>query len=201
MPQAGFEEFTPSHNFKVLSDSAAHNMGAVYADIYARKKDKEFKDNAIENSKIYEGERDVITMTSGHNSPVKFMGGIVGAALGLGAGGSKAGGLFGAIQGLINKKKNKKSATMAHEAMHKRLEKKLGDLTGDTGIVDEMAEGQIANQQEEASADMSGVLAPETPSQLTTSGLSDTGVNVGPLPGFVDPATQGIQALINNQLT
>ena len=29
MPQQGFEEFTPSHNYKIMSDEAAFEMGAL----------------------------------------------------------------------------------------------------------------------------------------------------------------------------
>jgi|ETNmetMinimDraft_24_1059892.scaffolds.fasta_scaffold26416_2 hypothetical protein len=141
MPQVGFEAFTPSHNYQVLTDEAARNMGAVYADIYARKKDNEFKDkvlkdfnNSIKTQYQYDnvnegpGANTMAAMTKGHNSPVKFMGGLVGAASSLMGGSQGMGTLAGGIGGLFGGGGGNVAGNTMHMAMHARLNKKLEAL-------------------------------------------------------------------------
>lgn len=140
MPQVGFEAFTPSHNYQVLTDEAARNMGAVYADVYARKKENEFRDNQIKNSiipvnKIYDnvyesgGNDTAVAMTKGHNSPIKFMGGLVGAASSLMGGSSGLGSMAAGIGGLFGGGGGGNVAGNAmHMAMHAKLNKKLEAL-------------------------------------------------------------------------
>lgn len=131
MPQKGFEAFTPSHNYQVLSDEAAHNMGAVYADVYARKKQNEFMDNQIKKySKPFTGNRaeGVVAMTKGHNSPIKFMSGLVGAASGLMGGSQGLGSMAGAMGlGLLGGSGGggNIAGNAMHMAMHSKLNKKL----------------------------------------------------------------------------
>jgi hypothetical protein len=138
MPQVGFEAFTPSHNYQVLTDEAARNMGAVYADIYARKKDNEFKDNVIKDFKnsiktqyqydnVNEGagSNTMVAMTKGHNSPVKFMGGLVGGAAGLMGGSSGLGSMAAGIGGLFGGGGGNVAGNTMHMAMHAKLNRKL----------------------------------------------------------------------------
>ena len=136
MPQVGFEAFTPSHNYQVLTDEAARNMGAVYADVYARKKENQFKDDQIKNSiipvnKIYDnvyesgGNDTAVAMTKGHNSPIKFMGGLVGAASSLMGGSSGLGSMAAGIGGLFGGGGGNVAGNTMHMAMHAKLNKKL----------------------------------------------------------------------------
>lgn len=155
MPQKGFEAFTPSHNYQVLSEEAAYNMGAVYADVYARKKQNEFMDNQIKKfSKPVAGNRaeGVLAMTKGHNSPIKFMGGLVGAASGLMGGSQGVGSMAGAMGMLGNgiRSGGNIAGNAMHMAMHSKLNKKLESLGAGTNELQEPETNPIESVVDQA---------------------------------------------------
>jgi len=184
MPQAGFEAFTPSHNYQVLTDEAARNMGAVYADVYARKKQNEFMDNQLKKfSKpdMYNRGDGVLAMTKGHNSPVKFMGGLVGAASGLMGGSPGMGTLAGGIGGLFGGSgggANVAGNTM-HMAMHAKLNRKLKALGSSNNEVGQTDDNPIESVVDQANIAPTGnVVQQDGPNQNLMPFNEDTITNI-----------------------
>ena len=192
MPQVGFEAFTPSHNYQVLTDEAARNMGAVYADVYARKKENEFRDNVIKDFKnsiktqyqydnVNEGpgSNTMAAMTKGHNSPVKFMGGLVGAASGLMGGSLGMGTLAGGIGGLLGGGGGNVAGNTMHMAMHAKLNRKLKALGSSNNEVGQTDDNPIESVVDQANIAPTGnVVQQDAPNQNLMPFNEDTITNI-----------------------
>lgn len=102
MPQQGFEEFTPSHNYKIMSDEAAFEMGALFAEVKRRKDagDKKFGD-IMKGSVQATGNEGTVLAKKG--SPVNFLGA---AGLAAGMAGSNPLSNGGAIAGMLGGNSN-----------------------------------------------------------------------------------------------
>ena len=190
MPQVGFEAFTPSHNYQVLTDEAARNMGAVYADVYARKKENEFRNNQLKNSiipvnQIYDnvhesrGNDTALAMTKGHNSPIKFMGGLVGAASGLMGGSSGMGTLAGGIGALFGGGGANVAGNTMHMAMHAKLNRKLKALGSSNNEVGQTDDNPIESVVDQANIAPTGnVIQQDAPNQNLMPFNEDTITNI-----------------------
>lgn len=155
MPQQGFEEFTPSHNYKIMSDEAAFEMGALFAEVKRRKNadDKKFGD-IMKGSTQATGNEGTVLAKKG--SPVNFLGSVAGLASGISNGGAIAGMLGGnsnlaSILGSLGANNNNSQTydrgdrsnlnEAQHAAEHQRLK------TGDSGSEENQIESVVNQDQ------------------------------------------------------
>ena len=179
MPQQGFEEFTPSHNYKIMSDEAAFEMGALFAEVKRRKNadDKKFGD-IMKGSIQATGNEGTAIAKKG--SPVNFLGSVAGLAAGIG--GSNPLGNGGAIAGMLGGNSNLASILGSLGANNNNSQ------TYDRGDRSNLNEAQHAAEHQRLKTGDSGSEENQIESVINQDQVAPTGSQIEKAPTALDTA-------------